>query len=413
MAILYKNATVYNEAETAFLPLDLLVEKGKIADLRAEIAPKPADQVVDLSGCYLFPGFVDVHVHFREPGFGYKESIATGCEAAQNGGFTTVCTMPNLNPPPDSLENLAIEQAIIDKNATIKVLPYGCITKGQKGEGELVDFAAMSDKVIAFSDDGRGVQDENLMRQAMEKVAKLDKIIVAHCEVNSLLPGGYIHNGEYAKKHNHKGISSESEWLQVDRDIRLSRETGCRYHVCHVSTKESIKLIRAAKREGLKITCETAPHYLLLCDSDLQDDGRFKMNPPLRAKADQEALLQAIADGTIDIIATDHAPHSEEEKSLGLAKSAFGIVGLETAFPLLYTHLVRKNSISLERLVELMSINPRKIFGLKSALQKGENAEFCIFKLDESYKIDSQKFASKGKSTPFEDWEVFGKIVRQ
>lgn len=411
MRIVLKNAQVFNESAIQFDRSDVLIDAGRIVEIAPHIAVNPTDTEINLEGCHIFPGFVDVHVHFREPGFSYKETIATGCAAARNGGYTTVCTMPNLNPAPDSLEHLAIQLELIRQNATINVLPYGCITKGQKGEGDLVDFEALADHVVAFSDDGRGVQSESLMRQAMEQAAKLDKIIVAHCEINELLNGGYIHDGRYARKHGHKGICSESEWQQVERDIRLCKETGCRYHVCHVSTKESVELIRQAKKEGLKVSCETAPHYLLLCEDDLQEDGRFKMNPPLRSKADQEALIQGIKDGTIDLIATDHAPHSAEEKAQGLAQSAFGIVGLEIAFPLLYTYLVKKNIISLEQLIMLMSVNPRKIFNLKGGLNIGAKADMAIYNLAESYQIDAQKFASKGKSTPFDGWMVNGKLI--
>lgn len=411
MRFLLKNAWIYQETQSRFAQQDLLIENDIVAAMQPGITAKPDDSVIDLTDCYIFPGLVDVHVHFREPGFSYKETIATGCAAALQGGYTTVCTMPNLQPAPDSLENLAIEEKLIHDTATIHVLPYGCITQDQKGDGKLVDFKTLSNKVVAFSDDGHGVQSEALMRQAMEQVAELDKIIVAHCEINSLIKGGYIHDGKYAQAHGHKGICSESEWQQVERDIQLSRETGCRYHVCHVSTKESVELIRAAKAEGLKITCETAPHYLLLCEEDLQEDGRFKMNPPLRSKVDKEALLQGIIDDTIDIIATDHAPHSYEEKARGLTDSAFGIVGLETAFPLLYTYLVKQNIITLEHLIKLMSVNPRKIFGLKGALEIGEVANFTVFRFQETYKIDSQKFVSKGKSTPFDGWKVEGKCI--
>ncbi|MBQ9247711.1 MAG: dihydroorotase, partial [Ruminococcus sp.] len=311
----------------------------------------------------VFPGFCDVHVHFREPGFSYKEKIATGSAAAARGGYTAVCTMPNLNPVPDSVENLRAQLDIIERDAVIDVLPYGAITVGERGEA-LADLEGMAGDVVAFSDDGRGVQDEAMMREAMLRAKKFGKLIVAHCEDNSLLHGGCIHDGVYAKEHGHRGICSQSEWGPIKRDIELCRETGCGYHVCHISTKESVELIRRAKAEGVDVTCETAPHYLVMDDSDLREDGRFKMNPPLRDKADREALLEGIKDGTIDMISTDHAPHSAEEKAKGLEKSAFGIVGIETAFPVLYTKLVKTGFISMERLMELLVINARKRFNI-------------------------------------------------
>ncbi len=355
--------------------------------------------------CVCFPGFVDVHVHLREPGFFYKETIKTGTLAAAHGGYTEVCSMPNLNPVPDSLENLNIQLDAIKKSAVIGVHPYGSITKGQKGDF-LSDMEDLAPFVAGFSDDGRGIQTGEIMKQAMRKSKSLDKIIVAHCEDNSLLRGGYIHDGEYAKLHGHKGICSESEWGQIERDISLVRETGCAYHVCHISTKESVELIRRAKKEGLDITCETAPHYLLLNDSMLKEDGRFKMNPPIRSEEDRLALIEGLCDGTIDMIATDHAPHSREEKSKGLKDSLMGIVGLETAFPLLYTYLVRPGIITLERLTELMITNPRKRFNIP------ENQEsFCIWDLNSEYTIDTEEFMSMGRSTPFSGYNVRGKCL--
>ena len=353
----------------------------------------------------VFPGFADVHVHLREPGFSYKERISTGTAAAAAGGYTHVMSMPNLSPVPDSLENLNKQLDIIGREAMINVIPYGSITVGQQGK-ELADMEAMAPYVCGFSDDGRGVQSKEMMKAAMLKAKSLGKIISAHCEDNSLLHGGYIHDGKYAREHGHKGICSESEWKPIERDLELVRQTGCAYHVCHISTKESVELIRKAKAEGLDVTCETAPHYLLLDDSDLREDGRFKMNPPLRDKSDREALIEGIRDGTIDMIATDHAPHSAEEKSKGLSGSNMGIVGIETAFPLLYTYLVKENVISLERLVELMSINPKKRFGIPIS-----EGDFGVWDLGESYKIDSKEFLSMGKSTPFEGFKVFGRNV--
>ncbi len=352
----------------------------------------------------IVPGLCDVHVHFREPGFSYKETIRSGSLAAKNGGYTTVCTMPNLNPVPDSLENLKAELDIIERDAAVRVIPYGAITVGERGEN-LSDMEAMSPYVCAFSDDGHGVQESDMMEAAMRKAKSLGKIIAAHCEDNSLLTGGYIHDGVYCKEHNHKGISSASEYKQIERDIALAEKTGAKYHVCHISTKESVQLIRDAKKRGVDISCETGPHYLVLCDEDLQEDGRFKMNPPLRSKADQEALIEGIIDGTIDMIATDHAPHSAEEKSRGLEKSAMGIVGLETAFPILYTELVKPGIITIERLVELMSINPRKRFGIDEA------PGFAVFEIATPYTINPDDFKTQGRATPFEDMKVFGKCV--
>lgn len=352
----------------------------------------------------VFPGFCDVHVHFREPGFSYKETIASGSRAAARGGYTDVCTMPNLNPVPDSAEHLRRQQELIGRDACIHVHPYGAITVGQKGE-QLADLAAMAGSCIAFSDDGRGVQSDELMRRAMEEAKHLGKMIVAHCEVNELLNGGYIHDGEYARLHGHKGICSESEWRQIARDLELVKQIGCAYHVCHISTKESVEIIRNAKKEGVNVTCETGPHYLILDDSCLREDGRFKMNPPLRSKEDRQALVEGILDGTIDMLATDHAPHSAEEKSKGLQKSAFGIVGIETAFPLLYTYLVKPGILSLERLVELLTVNPRRRFGIES------NGAFTLWDLNAVSKIDPSEFLSMGKSTPFTGWEISGKCI--
>lgn len=352
----------------------------------------------------IVPGLCDVHVHFREPGFSYKETIASGSAAAVHGGYTAVCTMPNLDPVPDSAEHLQVQLDAIKRGAAIKVLPYGAITVGEKGE-KLADMEAMSDKVCAFSDDGRGVQNDGMMREAMTAAKRLGKIIAAHCEDNSLLCGGYIHDGEYAKAHGHRGISSESEYRQIERDLRLAEETGCAYHVCHISTKESVELIRQAKARGVNVTCETAPHYLVLCDEDMQEDGRFKMNPPLRSREDKKALIEGIKDGTIDMIATDHAPHSAEEKGRGLEKSLMGVVGLETAFPVLYTELVTKNIITLERLVELMSFKPKERFGIDT------NNDFAVFDISEAYKIDPEDFLSMGRATPFAGREVLGRCL--
>ena len=352
----------------------------------------------------VFPGFCDVHVHFREPGFSYKETILTGSKAAARGGYTAVCTMPNLNPTPDSLENLNIQRSLIEAGSCIHVYPYGTITVGEKGE-KMADLEAMAPYVCGFSDDGRGVQQDDMMRAAMKKAKSLDKMIVAHCEVNELLRGGYIHEGAYATAHGHRGICSESEWEQIRRDLELVREIGCAYHVCHISTKESVELIRKAKAEGLNVTCETGPHYLILDDSDLQEDGRFKMNPPLRSKDDKLALIEGIVDGTIDMIATDHAPHSAEEKARGLEKSAFGVVGLETALAAMYTHLVKPGIISLEKLTELLVDNPRKRFRLPLGL------DFSVWDLSREYTVDPDEFQSMGKASPFTGMSFYGRCL--
>ena len=352
----------------------------------------------------IFPGFCDVHVHFREPGFSYKETIATGSLAAAHGGYTAVCPMPNLNPVPDSREHLKLQQELIRRDARIHVYPYGAITVGEKGE-TIADLEAMAPEVIGFSDDGRGVQSDETMRQAMLRAKALGKPIVAHCEDNSLLRGGYIHQGAYAKAQGHRGICSESEWRQIQRDLKLVKETGVSYHVCHVSAKESVELIRRAKAEGLDVTCETGPHYLVMDDSMLQEEGRFKMNPPLRSKEDREALIAGILDGTIDMIATDHAPHSAEEKAKELEKSAFGVVGLETAFPILYTYLVKPGILTLDKLVELLCVNPRKRFGI------GLGWDFSVWDLEQSDTVDPGQFLSMGKATPFEGWHVTGRCL--
>lgn len=360
---------------------------------------------MSLFGKIRIPGLLDMHVHFREPGFAYKETILSGSQAAACSGYSDVFTMPNVLPAPDSLDHLSVQKALIARDSLIGVHPYASITLGQKGEGELVNIEQLSPLVPGFSDDGRGIQDEGLMREAMQRIAAADNMIVEHCEVNSLLRGGYIHDGAYARKHGHKGICSESEWREIERNIRLSEETGCRLHICHISTKESVQLIRDAKVSGIPVTCETAPHYLLLNDRMLQEDGCWKMNPPIRDVADQMALIAGISDGTIDVIATDHAPHSAEEKSRGLAGSAFGIVGLETAFPLLYTYLVKPGVITMERLIELMCTRGREITGLAED-------SWATFDLDAHYTIDPGQFVSKGKSTPFAGWEVYGRCVK-
>ena len=382
-------------------------QRNHVSYPMGEVVSSSMDEVLSslaLDNYSVFPGFCDVHVHFREPGFSYKETIASGSLAAAAGGYTHVCTMANLNPVPDSVENLQLQLDLIRDTACIHVYPYGAITVGEQGR-ELADLSGMAPNVAGFSDDGRGVQSEEMMRSAMEQAKALDKIIVAHCEVNELLHGGYIHDGEYAKAHGHKGICSESEWKQIERDLKLVKEIGCKYHVCHISTKESVDIIRKAKAEGVNVTCETGPHYLVMDDSFLQEDGRFKMNPPLRSKEDREALVAGIVDGTIDMIATDHAPHSAEEKSRGLAGSAFGVVGIETAFPVVYAHLVKTGIITMERLKELLVTNACKRFGFTT----GDC--WSVWDLNQEFTVDPQEFVSKGKATPFEGWKLYGKCL--
>ena len=389
---------------------DVLVRDGRIAAIGPDIVEVPDAEVIDCSGKLLSEGFIDVHVHFREPGQSYKETIRTGSLAAAHGGYTTVCAMPNLNPVPDSPETLALEQEIIDRDACIRVLPYASITLGRKGES-LVDFAALKDRCVAFSDDGSGVQRDAMMRSAMEAAAREDVVIAAHCEDNTLLRGGYIHDGRYCVAHGHKGICSESEWGQIKRDLLLCEETGCRYHVCHISCAESVELIRQAKARGVRVTCETGPHYLSLCEDDLQEDGRFKMNPPLRRAEDREALIEGLRDGTIDAIATDHAPHSAEEKSCGLAGSAMGVVGLETAFAVVYTDLVLTGKVSLERVVEALTAGPRRAFRLAGGLLPGAPADLVVIDPDAAWTVDPADFLSLGKATPFAGKAVRGRIL--
>ena len=397
MKVIFRNAKVYENGSVIIK--DMLMTGASLSNFTATSIPSDAT-VIDNS--VILPGFCDVHVHFREPGFSYKETMESGSRSAARGGYTAVCTMPNLNPVPDSVEHLREQLELINAGACIHVYPYASITVGQKGEA-LSDFAAMAKDAIAFSDDGRGVQREEMMREAMLLAKSLGKMIVAHCEVNDLLHGGYIHDGIYAKEHGHKGICSASEYEQIARDLRLVEEIGCAYHVCHISAKESVALIREAKKRGVNVTCETAPHYLVMDENDLQEDGRFKMNPPLRAKEDREALVEGLLDGTIDMIATDHAPHSAEEKSRGLANSAFGIVGLETAFPLLYTKLVKTGVLTLERLMELLVINPRERFGIPMG------NEFSIWDLEKTFVVDPEEFLSKGRATPLTGMELCGR----
>ncbi len=399
MRYLLQNAQLLSSGGV-FRAADVLLSDGRIVSIGDRISC-PADAVsIDLHKAVLFPGFVDVHVHLREPGFSYKETIRTGTLAAAHGGFVHVAAMPNLDPVPDCAAALAVQRAIIEKDALVHVHPYGAISVGEKGE-RLADLEGLAPGVIAFSDDGRGVQSESLMREAMMQCHRLDKILAAHCEDNSLLHGGYIHDGAYARAYGHRGICSESEWGPIARDLRLAEETGCAYHVCHVSTKESVALIRAAKRRGVDVTCETAPHYLTFTDEDLQEDGRFKMNPPLRAREDRDALIEGLLDGTIDMLVTDHAPHSREEKAQGLEKSAMGVVGLETSFAASYTALVQTGILPLGKLVDLMHGAPMRRFGCGTELAEGQPADLTAFDLTKTYTVDPETFLTMGRATPF------------
>ncbi len=405
MNFLLKNGTVYTSNK--FVKRDLVISGGKLSFF----APSDLSTytVIDCDNLFILPGFVDAHVHLREPGFSYKETVLTGSTAGAVSGYSALFTMPNLNPVPDSLENLKVQQDIIDKDAVINVYPLASITKGEKGI-ELSDLENLANKVKAFSDDGKGVQNDDMMLKAMQIAKEHNIVICAHCEDESLLNGGYIHDGEYAKLHGHKGIPSASEYKQIERDLVLAKKTGVKYHVCHVSAKESVYAIRKAKAEGVDVTAETGPHYLVLDDSMLMEDGGFKMNPPIRAKEDRLALIEGIKDGTIDMLATDHAPHSKEEKSKGLL-SLNGIVGLETAFPIIYTHLVKTGEITLEKAVEIMSVNPSKRFGLDYEIKEGATANLSVFDLSTEYVIDPENFKSKGKSTPFKNYKVCGKCL--
>jgi len=437
MKTLLKNGNIFTSK--GFVTADIIIENSTAKLSVKDSSFLSFDEIIDCTNLYITPGFTDVHVHFREPGFFYKESIQTGSLSAARGGYVNVCTMPNLNPVPSNLDNLKIQLELIKETSCINIIPYGTITQKGNGKSELSNMEDLADYTIAYTDDGKGVQTQELMLEAMEKARNLDKIIVAHCEDESLLRGGYIHDGKYAKLNNHRGICSESEWVQVKRDVELAQKLGTKYHVCHVSTKESVDIIRNAKKMGVDVTCETAPHYLILTDEDLKEEGRFKMNPPLRDESDREELIRGIQDGTIDMIATDHAPHSLEEKSKGLEKSAFGIVGLEIAFSLMYTHLVEKDLISLEKLLELMCINPMKRFEIDKYIsiqrqlfqndfnfknkyipQRDEdyyihdnmNANLNIIDLKKEYTVDTSEFLSKGKATPFKGEKLRGKIVR-
>lgn len=407
MDMLIKGCRVFSDGRFVFS--DVEVRGGSVFRIAPDLAAKQGVPVFEFQNCLLFPGLVDVHVHLRDPGFSFKETMRTGTLAAARGGYTAVCAMPNVSPVPDCAEALGVQLQRIREDAVVRVYPYGAITVGERGE-TLSDMAALAPDCVAFSDDGRGVQSGERMRSAMLRAKALGKLIAAHCEDNSLLRGGYIHDGAYARAHGHRGICSESEWRQVERDLALARETGCAYHVCHVSTKESVARIRAAKAEGVDVTCETAPHYLLLCEDDLQEDGRFKMNPPLRTREDQAALIAGLLDGTIDMIATDHAPHTREEKSRGLEHSAMGVVGLETALAVLHTGLVRTGILPMEALIARMSTVPARRFGLPCGVTEGAPADFAVFDPETQWTIDPEAFASLGRATPFAGREVTGQI---
>ena len=401
---LLKNGLLFTK--DGFLPADLLTAEGRIVSIARGLDAAGA-AVIDLHHAAVFPGFVDVHVHLREPGFSYKETIRTGTLSAARGGYVHVCAMPNLDPVPDSLEALNVQREIIARDAAVHVHPYGAITRGERGEA-LADMEAMAPFVAGFSDDGRGVQSGEMMRKAMLEAKRLGKPVAAHCEDNGLLRGGYIHDGDYARARGHRGICSESEWGQIARDLKLAEETGVKYHVCHVSARESVALIREAKARGVDVTCETGPHYLVFCDGDLQEDGRFKMNPPIRSREDRAALIEGLRDGTIDMIATDHAPHSAEEKGRGLEKSAMGVVGLETAFAAVYTHLVKPGLLSMDRLMALLNGNAARRFGYGTPLAEGQPADLTVFGLDRPFRVDPEQFRSMGRATPFAGMELYG-----
>ena len=406
--LLIKNGTVVAEGKSR--KADILIADGKIEAIEESLVADKTTEVFDAEGCIVTYGLADVHVHLREPGYSVKETITTGTRAAAHGGVTTVCSMPNLQPAPDAPETIAVQQKMIDEQAVIEVRPFATISKGRARQ-ELAEIEALRPLSVGYSDDGNGIQTEELMRRAMQRIAAVDGIIAAHCEDDSLLHAGYIHDGEYAHAHGHKGICSESEWGPIKRDVKLAEEEGCRYHVCHISTKESVEIIREAKQHCDHISCETAPHYLILCDQDLKEEGRFKMNPPLRGAEDRSALIEGIKDGTIEVIATDHAPHTAEEKARGLKGSAMGIVGIETSFALCYTYLVRKGVITIEKLIALMSENPRRIFRLGGAMKEGERADIAVYDITKPYTIDTSEFLSMGKATPFEGEEVYGRCL--
>ena len=404
---LIKQARLNTSADEGLV--DIFIYRKKIAQIAPHIESPENCRVIAADGLTVIPGLVDLHVHLREPGFSYKETIASGTRAAAAGGFTTICPMPNLNPAPDSIPTLNYQMKLIDRDALIETIPYATITQRRLGNTP-IDYQQLAPYVAGFSDDGSGIQNEDVMLEAMRLIAPTGKILAAHCEVNSLLNNGYIHDGEYARQHNHRGICSESEWREIERDIHLSEQTGCPLHICHISTAESVRLIREAKARGAKVTCETGPHYLAFCDEDLKEDGRFKMNPPIRSRSDMEELRKGAADGTIDVIATDHAPHSEEEKSKGLEKSAMGVVGLETSLAAVYTYLVLPGIISYSRMIDMMASSPRRIFGIDGGLNIGDRADLALVDFNKEWIVNPDEFFSAGKSTPFAGVKLQGKV---
>lgn len=406
--ILLKNGRQINE-NNELVAVDLLVKDGIIIEMNECIENTEA-QVYDLAGKLVSPGLIDVHVHLREPGYERKETIETGTKAAARGGYTTIAAMANTIPVPDSMESVTYIEGLLQQSAQVRVFPYAAITLGERGQ-EIVDVEALSEtSILGFSDDGRGIQEAGVMYQAMQRAKAVNKPIVAHCEDDSLLFGGYLHDGEYAKANGHRGILSVSESAQIARDIMLAQATGVHYHICHISTKESVELVRFAKAQGINVTAEVSPHHLILCDTDIvNDDPNFKMNPPLRADADRIACVQGLLDGTIDVIATDHAPHHEDEKAWGIETAPFGIVGLETAFPLMYTKFVKTGKMTLKQLIDCMSTKPANIFNLPyGTLEVGAAADITIIDLDKEMEIDSSQFLSKGKNTPFNGYNVTG-----
>lgn len=407
-SILIRNAVIYSPSGCQ--QGDMLVSDGVVVATGSNLPSHDVSKIIDADGLTLLPGLVDLHVHFREPGYSYKETVRTGSLSAAAGGFTTVCTMPNVNPVPDDLDSLRSQLDIIESQAVVEVLPYASITKKRMG-GELVDYDALAPHVAGFSDDGTGVQSEIVMADAMSRIASTGKILAAHCEVDSMLRGGYIHDGEYARAHGHRGICSQSEWREVARDIMITKSTGCPLHICHVSSKESVELVRLAKKVGLPVTCETGPHYLAFTDADLQEDGRWKMNPPIRSEEDREALRQGLADGTVDVIATDHAPHSADEKSRGLEKSAMGVVGLETSLAAVYTYMVLPGIISFDRMVDAMALRPRRLFGIKGGINPGDRADMTLVDFNAEWTVDPDKFLSMGRATPFDGCKLKGKVM--
>jgi dihydroorotase len=408
MKLLIKNGNILchnGEMQT----VDIRIEEGKIAEIGKHLKAS-GETIMNADGKLVAPGFIDVHVHLREPGGEQKETIETGTLAAARGGFTTICAMPNTKPVPDTVEHLKNLKERIKENAHVRVLPYASITVKEAGQ-ELTDFESLQKEgAFAFTDDGAGVQNAGIMLKAMKKAAALQASVVAHCEDNTLVFGGVVHDGVFAKTHNIQGIPSVCEAVHIARDVLLAEAAGCHYHVCHISTKESVRTVRDAKKAGIHVTAEVTPHHLLLTEEDIPGlDANYKMNPPLRSKEDREALINGLLDGTIDCIATDHAPHTIEDKQAGIYKAPFGIVGLETAFPLLYSRFVQTGIFTLKKLVDWMTIKPAEIFKLPyGRLEEGAAADLVIIDLNLEKEIVPQHFASKGRNTPFGGWKCKG-----